>query len=669
MQLNSAQQQAVDYFGGPLLVLAGAGSGKTKVITHKIIHLIQNLDIKANRILALTFTNKAAKEMQTRVNTSLKNQAGRGLLITTFHSFGLRFIQQEYQALGFKENVSIYDNNDSINLISEIINSQNLMVNETSSFYYYIISNWKNQAIAAKQALTIATTKDEVLAARIYLDYQQLLQKYNAVDFDDLILTPLQLLSTCENTRTQWQQRYYHILVDEYQDTNATQYQLLKLLAGVSARFTVVGDDHQSIYTWRGALPQNLKLLEQDFPNLKIIKLEQNYRSTNTILKAANQLISHNQHNLYDKNLWSELGEGLNIKVLSCSDHEAEAEIVASEIMQLKFTQNVKFCEIAILYRSNHQARVLEQALRSYHIPYIVSGGTSFFNRSEIKDLIAYLRLINNLEDDASFLRIANVPRRNLGISTLSTLKSYANTRNLSLVAASFEIGLQQQLKPRAYQALSKFVAMLTNLEQLTTEYNGSYILAQLLTQIDYQQWLIDNNQNAQAAEKKWQNIKEFVAWCEKLTKADLSAELSLSELLNKLMLFDILDRQDAAAAADCVNLMTIHTAKGLEFARVFLIGMEEGTLPHQHSESEAALEEERRLAYVAITRAKQQLFISYCNKQKKAREWQDVSPSRFLKELPSELLELQGQQAKSITPQQGRTHLASIKKLLNNSD
>ncbi len=425
MKLNPRQDEAVKYVSGPCLVLAGAGSGKTRVITNKIAYLVQQCGYKARNIAAVTFTNKAAREMKERVGQTLGKAESRGLMVSTFHTLGLNIIRREYKQLGLKAGFSLFDDQDQLALLKELTEKQldgdkDLLRQLTST-----ISNWKNDMLSPDQAKAQALGEQQQLFAFCYEMYQKQMQAYNALDFDDLILMPVLLLRANEEVRQRWRNRIRYLLVDEYQDTNSSQYELVKLLVGERGRLTVVGDDDQSIYSWRGAKPQNLVLLGQDFPNLRLIKLEQNYRSTSRILRAANILIANNPH-VYDKSLFSEIPDGEKLKVILANNEDHEAEKVTAEIIAHKFLNRTEYRDYAILYRGNHQSRLIEKSLMQNRVPYKLSGGTSFFARAEIKDIMAYLRVLVNPDDDNAFLRIVNTPRREIGPATLEKLGSYA---------------------------------------------------------------------------------------------------------------------------------------------------------------------------------------------------------------------------------------------------
>ncbi len=659
--LNPAQRAAVTHVHGPLLVLAGAGSGKTRVITAKIAHLVREMQVPARHVYAVTFTNKAAREMQERVGKMLSADERRGLHVSTFHTLGLTILKHEYAAAGLRRGFSILDSEDQLSMLRELCKLSDKAQLEALR---HTISQWKNDGICSEQAQSAAEDEETRQAAQLYAAYQQQLRASNALDFDDLIALPVQLFQQHTALRDKWRQRVRYLLVDEVQDTNATQYALLRHLLDASANLTAVGDDHQSVYAWRGARPENLHLLGQDYPTLKVIKLEQNYRSVNSVLQAANALIQHNSQQ-FEKNLWSALGEGEPLRALLCADAEDEARRVAVEILQHKFRQRTRFCDYAVLYRGNHQARVLEAALRQHAIPYHISGGQSFFERSEIRDLTAYLRLLANPDDDVAFLRIINSPRREIGASTLEKLGHYAQSRHQPLLAASQELGLAQQLGERAFERLQHFHSWLERL-RAACEHAPMAGLRQLISDIGYEDWLKDTSDNFKQAERRWDNVQEWLQWLDKLASGEDA--LDLHELAARASLMGILERQNEDEAGDQVRLMTLHAAKGLEFPHVFIIGMEEELLPHRESLDEARLEEERRLAYVGITRAQHSLTFTLTKKRKRYGEWIDSEPSRFLAEIPPHLLHWEGR-ADERDPEEkknkGRAQLEGLKALL----
>ena len=637
--LNPSQREAIRYLDGPLLVLAGAGSGKTRVITEKIAYLIESCGFSPGNIAAITFTNKAAKEMQERVNKLLADRPSNGLTISTFHALGVRILREEARSLGYKPNFSILDASDCFSIVSELAGSvDKAVIRKLQS----LISSWKSALVSPDQARKDARNDTETLAVNAFDSYSATLRAYQAVDFDDLITLPVVLFEKHPEIREKWQNRLRYLLIDEYQDTNASQYRLLKLLAGPRAAFTAVGDDDQAIYGWRGADVENLRGLPRDYPRLKLIKLEQNYRSTVRILKAANALIAHNEK-LFDKKLWSDLGHGDPITVSVCQDNEKEAEAVVMKLQAHRFEHRAAFRDYAILYRGNFQARALEQFLRNQRIPYLLSGGQSFFDKSEIKDLTAYLRLLANEDDDPAFIRAVSTPRRGVGASTLQALGTYAGERHLSLFAAAFENGFEQRVQPRQLAPLRDFCEFLNRLQARAGGEPAATLLADLLTAIAYEDWLNERDEE-RAARIKWGNVLEFCEW---LGKKGQEEGKTLLDLTQTIALINLLDKNEADV--DAVQLSTLHAAKGLEFRHVFLIGIEEGILPHREAQADGRIEEERRLMYVGITRAQRSLHLSYCERRKQGRETIPCEPSRFVSEMGSEDLRFSG--SKSAAP------------------
>jgi ATP-dependent DNA helicase Rep len=663
--LNRAQREAVRYLDGPLLVLAGAGSGKTRVITRKIAHLIETAGLAPRHITAVTFTNKAAREMRARVGSLLEGRDSRGLTISTFHTLGLNILRREHAASGLKPGFSIFDEHDSEHLLKELT-ARNEPDKDALKRLRWRISDWKNDLVLPESALAGAEDDFGAWEATVYRDYQRALRAYNAVDFDDLILLPVELFRGSAELRERWQNRIRHLLVDEYQDTNGAQYELVRLLVDIRGALTVVGDDDQSIYAWRGARPENLARLKQDFPRLKVIKLEQNYRSTGRILHAANALIANNPH-VFEKRLWSELGPGEALRVLSVRDEENEAERVVTEILHHKFMQRTAYGDYAILYRGNHQARAFEKALRTHNIPYFISGGSSFFARAEVKDVMAYLRLLANPADDSAFLRVVNTPRREIGPTTLERLSSYAAVRGTSLLGVCHELGLEQQLNAKALQRLREFTAWIDQLSRLAHRDHPVETVRQLLKDMDYEGWLYQSSANDKTAERRWDNVRELVDWLQRLHQDELKGD-TLAEMVSHLVLLDVLERQEEETGGDRVHLMTLHAAKGLEFPHVFLAGMEEELLPHRSSIEDDHIEEERRLAYVGITRARQSLTMTVAARRRRGGELVACEPSRFLTELPADDLVWEGRNSQLSVEekrQRGNAHLANLKSLL----
>jgi ATP-dependent DNA helicase Rep len=667
--LNPRQRAAVRYVQGPLLVLAGAGSGKTRVITYKIAHLIREHRVSPRNIAAVTFTNKAAREMKQRVGTLLQGQEGKGLSVSTFHTLGLNILRREHARLGYKPGFSVFDAQDAAALLRELASRAPHASESAAQQLASRISLWKNALLGPEQAVADAADEADEAAARLYALYERHLRAYNAFDFDDLILRPVQLLGAIPEVRAGWEDRIRYLLVDEYQDTNAAQYQLVKLIAGRRGAFSVVGDDDQSVYAWRGARPENLRLLREEFPHLEVIKLEQNYRSTGRILRAANQLIGQNSH-LFEKRLWSDLGPGDPLRVLSCRDEQHEAERVVTELLRHRLVHRTHYGDYAILYRGNHQARVFERVLREHRVPYVLSGGTSFFERSEVKDIMAYLRLLVNQDDDAAFLRAVAVPRREVGPATLEKLGAYATQRGKSLFAASFEFGLEQQLSGRPLEKLRRFTHWLVDIGDRAQRGDPVAAVRQVVQDIDYAGWLNETCSALKTAQRRLENVYELIAWLQRLAGEDLR-DRSLGEMVAHLTLMDILERAEEDQGGDRVHLMTLHAAKGLEFGHVFLVGMEEDLLPHRESLASGSLEEERRLAYVGITRARRGLTFTFAARRRRYGDEVDCQPSRFLSELPPEDLAWETQASPASGEERldrGRAHLANLKGFLSGS-
>lgn len=667
-KLNPRQEEAVHYIGGPLLVLAGAGSGKTSVITRKIAYLVQTCGIEARHIAAVTFTNKAAREMKERVLQLLPKGEGRGLTVSTFHNLGLNIIRREVKQLGFKPGFSIFDDQDSKGLLKDLLLHQDEDTEQVAAVQHQI-SNWKNDMLEPQDALAQARVPHEILAARAYEAYQRHLRAYNAVDFDDLILIPVRLFSQHPEVLERWQRRIRYLLVDEYQDTNLSQYRLVRQLVGVRSALTVVGDDDQSIYSWRGARPENLARLQDDFPGLRLVKLEQNYRSTGRILKVANVLINHNPH-VFEKTLWSDKVYGDPIRIVHTRNEDAECERIATEILDRHLRERIPFRDFAVLYRGNHQSRLLEMKLQGFQVPYKLSGGTSFFARAEIKDLMAYLRLLVNPSDDNAFLRIINLPRREIGSATLEKLGEYASARHSSLFEACTEVGLQQSLPANACARLQRFSDWMQQLLQRCESGDPIAAVRDMILEMDYEGWIREQSSSDTVAEKRMQNVwflvESLKATLERLQEEDPDA--GIKETIARLLLLDMLDRQEEEDDSDRVQLMTLHASKGLEFPHVYLMGMEEELLPHRNSIESDTIEEERRLAYVGITRAQVTLTMTLAKKRRQFGEVMDCLPSRFLDELPQDDLVTQGLGERDVQANvaTGRATISSLKNLLD---
>ncbi len=672
-QLNSRQREATHYIDGPCLVLAGAGSGKTSVITQKIAYLIKECGLSARNIAALTFTNKAAKEMKERVTGLLEKGMSKGLTVSTFHNLGLTIIRRECALFGYKPGFSIFDSEDTRALLKEIMMKDGDIDTDHLDLVHQQISRWKNDLVLPDKALSTAESNGEQIIALVYQRYSEALKAYNAVDFDDLILQPVKYFISHPELLSTWQRRIRYLLVDEYQDTNTSQYRLIQLLMGDRSGLTVVGDDDQSIYAWRGARPENMSQLQKDFSNLKVIKLEQNYRSTQRILKAANTLIDHNPHE-FSKALWSEMPYGEPIRIIQSSNEETESERVATEIIAQRLQRRIKFRDFAVLYRSNHQARLLEMKLQHYQVPYSMSGGTSFFSRTEIKDVMAYLRVIVNPDDDNALLRIINTPRRQIGTSTIVDLSHYASERNIGLFNAMGELGLSHHLSDSAYKRIDQFYQWISHIIQQCDGDNPVSAINEMLDDMDYLGWLHQHASSPQVAEKRMENVQFLIRSIQDtLSKANEETltetpQTTLKDAIAKLVLMDLLERQEEEEIDDRVQLMTLHAAKGLEFPHVFLIGVEEDILPHRNSIEDENVEEERRLAYVGITRAQRSLTLSLAAKRKQFGETINTTPSRFIEELPEEDIEKEGfgGNNEALNAQKGEDAMTSILSLFD---
>lgn len=659
-QLNPEQAEAVDYLAGPLLVLAGAGSGKTGVITAKITGLMAR-GYQPDDIAAVTFTNKAAREMKQRVSRTTGQRETSGLTVSTFHSLGVSIIRAEASALGLKPGFSIFDADDSDRVLTDLVANDS----DARKRVRAAISDWKTNLVDPDTAA--AHPGDDAAAAKAYGEYQRRLGAYNAVDFDDLLRLPVQLFRTDEAVRERWQNGFRHVLVDEFQDTNAAQHELLKLLVGPRGALTAVGDDDQSIYGWRGAEPGHIAGLSQDYPHLKVIKLEQNYRSVGRVLSAANALISANER-IYEKNLWSARGDGDPVRVVACPDETAEAERVVAELSGHRLRHGNSYGDYAVLYRGNYQSRAFEKALRERNIAYRVSGGRSFFDQSEIRDLVAYLRLLVNGDDDAAFLRVVNLPRREIGPATLETLGRYASSRHRGLLACARSIGLAGGMGERSGRRLEEFAEWVVDTAERAESTPARQLVTELISDIEYRDWLRETATNSKSAQKKLTNIDEFLGWLGHLDSQSDGEACSLEKVVRRLSLLDYVNQNDTGSDNE-VQLLTLHAAKGLEFDHVFLTALEEGVLPHHACiDDEERLAEERRLCYVGITRARKTLTLTYARERRRGGEAESTTPSRFLDDLPADEIEWPQSQGKSSTkaePEQNEQNLASLRALL----
>ncbi len=645
-KLNPRQQEAVDYADGPLLVLAGAGSGKTSVITRKIAWLIQERGMSARHIAAVTFTNKAAREMKERVQSLVSRDQTRGLIVSTFHNLGLRILKSELKACGLRNGFSILDGADSKEILKEILRQGDSEKDlDAVDAIHKRISDWKNGLVLPEEAVSTADTDEALRAAMAYGGYDRMLRVCNAVDFDDLILMPARMFKEQPRILEKWRNRIQYLLVDEYQDTNGAQYELVKMLTLPEGKFTVVGDDDQSIYAWRGARPENLAQLQEDWPTLKVVKLEQNYRSTGRILKAANTVIANNPH-VFDKSLWSDYGYGEPLRFSALRDEDAETEWIASDIFHRRLQQGLKWKDFAILYRGNFQSRILEMKLQSLSIPYKVSGGTSFFSRSEIKDLMCYLRLLVNPDDDNAFLRIINTPRREIGPTTLEKLATWAIKREQGLYHVCDDFALSEVMAPKSAEKLHKFKTWLDAKREFCFGQNSLQAVNELISDIDYEGWLMQNASSPRIGEKRIENVWQLVRSIERMLEKQEEEEDGASDLesvIKKLVLLDMLEQQEEDDESDRVQLMTLHASKGLEFPHVYMMGVEEELLPHRTSIEEDNIVEERRLMYVGITRARETLAMTQALTRKQYGERIDTAASRFLDEIPQDDIDFLG--------------------------
>ena len=631
-ELNPEQYKAVTTINGAILIIAGAGSGKTRVITFRIAHMLDS-GIPQSQILALTFTNKAAKEMEDRVK-DLTQRKLQNLTVSTFHAFGVRILRQDIDKLGYRENFSIYDETDRTSLIKEC--GRELNFSPDAMDIYKISQLFSNIKTGRKNWGT-----ENDMYRQLYESYQEGLKLFNAVDFDDLIVLPIKLFREHPEVLQRYRDRYKYIMVDEFQDTSHQQYELMHLLADQNV--AVVGDDDQSIYSWRGADYQNIINFEKDFPVTEI-RLEQNYRSSNTILEAANGVISHNT-NRKDKKLWSGNGAGKPIEIFMPENETAEADFIAEGILGIAMEEKRKYDDFGVLIRANTQSRYIEEAFLQNNIPYTMSGGTSFFERKEIKDVISYLRVIANHDDDINLLRIINVPRRGIGRAAIQVINDEAQNLESTLWTA-----MQSLIKAEASPAsdtlkedLETFVQIIENHRQKLLSGRGlAKKVRELLEEIDYKSYLVSENSKSEKAVRfKLKNIELLLEMMERWEIDPDNPNPSLFNYLNRITLMSR-DNGDDESDKGKVNLMTIHASKGLEFPVVFIAGVEEGLIPHQRSvdENGGDVEEERRLFYVAITRARDKLLISSCMKRRKMQSIIECTPSRFLDEIPANLVE-----------------------------
>ncbi len=633
--LNSEQYQAVTAIEGPLLIVAGAGSGKTRVITYRIAYMLEH-GIPQKSILALTFTNKAAREMSERLR-ALTGRKLQNLTVSTFHSFGVHILKKHIGLLGYRDNFTIYDQSDQKELLRTV--AAELRINTANLDY----GKLQNLISAIKTGRREWDEYSEAYSG-LYREYHEHLKIYNAVDFDDLIVLPKKIFLDFPPVLNEYQLQYRYILVDEFQDTSLLQYEFVRLLGSKVKNICVVGDDDQSIYSWRGANFENLIRFENDFPDVQEIKLERNYRSTDTILQAANILISNNKNRKH-KNLWTGLLGGTSIRLAYPEDEHREGEYVAQMIKSLSVKEDLKYHDFGVLLRTNSLCRSLETAFRVENIPYRITGGTSLYQRKEVKDIIAYLRTCANPDDDQSFLRCLNTPRRGIGKKTLSTINDTANRLSSSLHHAAQALcsSPQSPLSDRLKGDLSSFLDFISDFRsRLLGKKNLSKTLEALVEEIDYWGYLVqDFHKSPQIAKYRYENIKYFIDYLHQWESDPDNPDPSIYTFLHRITLVSQDEDEDEEKGGK-VNLMTIHSAKGLEFEVVFLAGVEDDIIPHSRSidENPENIEEERRLFYVAITRAKQFLYMTSCRTRTVMRVRKECSPSPFLEEIPESIIE-----------------------------
>ena len=666
--LNAAQQAAVDCSRGPCLVLAGAGSGKTSVITAKITHLITACSLPADRILAVTFTNKAAAEMRERVRRSLGGERAAQVTICTFHALGLSFLREEHASAALRPHFTILDSHDQLKVLADVLREQFPSLPATSGE----LRRHQAAISMAKARLERPQAQARDLTQRLLCAYRDYLQICNAVDFDDLIYLPTLLLREQPQLQEKWAGRWRYVLVDEYQDTSLAQYALLTLMAARADGFTVVGDDDQSIYSWRGADAGNLEALQRDYPQLQVIRLEQNYRSAANILSCASSLIARNPH-LFPKRVTSQLPAREKVRVVSCGDDEDEARFVARSLSARHAGSGCRWADCAVLFRSNGQAQVFERVLTEMGIPSAVSGADSFLDRAEVRDVLAYCRLLANRDDEPALLRIINVPRRGIGRDTLSRLNAFARDSGLSAFRAACHGRFTSALSPPAQRAVQDFTALIERLRQAIV-FGGTAkreVVESIADEVGYTQYLRQLYPEDAAAQWRLRNVRTLLTWLGDLIEGRRGAEgITFRQAVNAVALREVQGRDERAA--DAVQLMTLHASKGLEFLHVYLCGAEEGTLPHRNALEDnlpQCLAEERRLAYVGMTRARHTLTITHRTFRRTsgarrgetgertaaAAVRQAMEPSRFISELPGQELEhISSQQAAASAHPQG---------------
>lgn len=637
--LNPIQQEAVKTTDGPLLLMAGAGSGKTRVLTHRIAYLMAEKHVAPWNILAITFTNKAAREMKERVESILGPGADE-IWISTFHSMCVRILRRDIDRIGINRNFSILDTADQLSVIKGILKERNIDPKKFDPRSILgSISSAKNELIEPEEFAKTAGGYYDQVTSDVYTDYQKKLLKNQSLDFDDLIMTTIKLFERVPEVLEFYQRKFQYIHVDEYQDTNRAQYLLVKQLAARLENICVVGDSDQSIYRWRGADIANILSFEKDYPSANVILLEQNYRSTKRILQAANEVIKNNS-NRKPKNLWTENDEGIKLSYYSGDNEFGEGQFVAGKIYELHSSGRRKLSDIAILYRTNAQSRVIEETLLKSGLNYNIVGGTKFYDRKEIKDILAYLRLVSNPDDDISFTRIVNVPKRGVGATSLEKIASYAAMNGMSMFQAVKQVDFIG-VSAKAANALDGFGAMIENLTNMQDYLSITELTEEILEKTEYREML--KAEKSIEAQSRLENIDEFLSVTKNFEQK--SEDKSLVAFLTDLALIADIDqldqKEEESGGKDAVTLMTLHAAKGLEFPVVFLMGMEEGVFPHSRSlMEEAEMEEERRLAYVGITRAEEELYLTNAKMRTLFGRTNMNPESRFIREIPGDLLE-----------------------------
>jgi len=643
--LNKEQQQAVKTTEGPLLIMAGAGSGKTRVLTHRIAYILLEKGVNPYNILAITFTNKAAREMKERINGILGGAADE-IWISTFHSMCVRILRRDIDRIGINRNFTILDTTDQLSVIKGILKDKNI---DSKKFdprgILSAISSAKNELIDAKQYGKYTGNYFENIVSDVFEQYEKRLLKNHSLDFDDLIMKTIQLFKRVPEVLEYYQRKFQYIHVDEYQDTNKAQYQLVHLLAAKFQNLCVVGDSDQSIYGWRGADIANILSFEKDYPNAKVILLEQNYRSTKNILQVANHVISNNVKRK-PKNLWTDNEKGEKIQYYRADTEQGEALFVTGKIKELVETKQRKFSDFAILYRTNAQSRAMEEMLVKANIPYTIVGGTKFYDRKEIKDLLAYLRLVANLDDDISFVRIINVPKRGIGATSLDRIAQYALQNEMSMFRALGEVE-RIGLSAKAMKACREFYQMLSGLNQMQEYLSVMELTEEIIKRTEYREVL--QAEKTLEAESRLENIDEFLSVTKNFEES--SEDQTLIAFLTDLALVADIDQLDKEEnVKDAVVLMTLHSAKGLEFPVVFLIGLEEGVFPHSRSlMEENDMEEERRLMYVGITRAEEELYITNAQIRTLYGHTNINPASRFIEEIPDEFIDRLNEQKRNV--------------------